>query len=39
MFDDPRLVAKVLREGSAPTATVAAFEAAPAPRRRRAASA
>jgi len=35
MFDHPRLVAKVLLEGSAPRASVAAFEpAAKAPRRR-----
>jgi pimeloyl-ACP methyl ester carboxylesterase len=35
MFDDPRLVARVLLEGSAPTATVAAFEPVAATPRRR----
>jgi pimeloyl-ACP methyl ester carboxylesterase len=39
MFDHPRLVTKVLLEGSAPRATVAAFEVPVAPPRRRVARA
>jgi pimeloyl-ACP methyl ester carboxylesterase len=40
MFDHPRLIAKVLLEGSAPTATVASLESVtPAPARRRTARA